>query len=237
MLTHALVYLGNRVPDLKHFTSGAFILVETTPTDYHSTVVGLEDLGWEVRDCLKYHSESETLQFALLRKPFKGSVANQVLTVGTGVLNIDGSRIATENDEHADWKPSTFSNRSGSDLSQSHIAGSNDERHREAQLASIAKLKEMGRYPSNLLLENNSTIESQFPEGSYNIPSTYQSNTTNGTVFSSTIIGKHPKGYHRTAFGDTGSAARFFRQFSSRSELNDYLLTLIRPAEKLEVDS
>ena len=237
MLTHALVYLGNRVPDLKHFISGAFILVETTPTDYHSTVVGLEDLGWEVRDCLKYHSESETLQFALLRKPFKGSVANQVLTVGTGVLNIDGSRIATENDEHADWKPSTFSNRSGSDLSQSHIAGSNDERHREAQLASIAKLKEMGRYPSNLLLENNSTIESQFPEGSYNIPSTYQSNTTNGTVFSSTIIGKHPKGYHRTAFGDTGSAARFFRQFSSRSELNDYLLTLIRPAEKLEVDS
>ena len=237
MLTHALVYLGNRVPDLKHFISGAFILVETTPTDYHSTVVGLEDLGWEVRDCLKYHSESETLQFALLRKPFKGSVANQVLTVGTGVLNIDGSRIATENDEHADWKPSTFSNRSGSDLSQSHIAGSNDERHREAQLASIAKLKEMGRYPSNLLLENNSTIESQFPEGSYNIPSTYQSNTTNGTVFSSTIIGKHPKGYHRTAFGDTGSAARFFRQFSSRSELNHYLLTLIRPAEKLEVDS
>ena len=237
MLTHALVYLGNRVPDLKHFTSGAFILVETTPIDYHSTVVGLEDLGWEVRDCLKYHSESETLQFALLRKPFKGSVANQVLTVGTGVLNIDGSRIATENDEHADWKPSTFSNRSGSDLSQSHIAGSNDERHREAQLASIAKLKEMGRYPSNLLLENNSTIESQFPEGSYNIPSTYQSDTTNGTVFSSTIIGKHPKGHHRTAFGDTGSAARFFRQFSSRSELNDYLLTLIRPAEKLEVDS
>jgi len=237
MLTHALVYLGNRVPDLKHFTSGAYVLVETTPTDYHQTVCGLEDLGWEVRDCLKYHAESETLQFALIRKPFKGSVAHQVLTFGTGGLNIDDSRIPANADEHADWKPSTFSNRSGSDLSQSHIAGSNDERHREAQLASIEKLKTMGRFPSNLLLENTSSIESQFPEGSFNVPTTYKSDTTNGVVFGSTTLGKHPEGHHRTAFGDTGSAARFFRQFLSRSELNDYLLTLIRPAEKLEVDS
>lgn len=236
MLTHSLVYLGNRVPDLKHFTSGAYVLVETTPTDYHQTVCGLEDLGWEVRDCLKVLSSDSSLShhFALLRKPFKGSVVQNVLTHQTGGLNIDGCRIpygtgGTIASNPLLRKQRGHSIKQGMDDKSCNIKIKGEE----TQFSPSEK----GRFPANLIIHQAEDILSQFPEGSFNVPTTYKSDTTNGVVFGSTTIGKHPEGHHRTAFGDTGSAARFFRQFSSRSELNDYLLTLIRPAEHLEVDS
>lgn len=147
---------------------GGHALVFGGTRTYHRLVAGLEDAGWEVRDCLVWgyasgfpksldvgkaidkaagamrevigqrgHAPSPGAMFApgeyagedtldrtapatseaaewdgwgtalkpawepivLVRKPFKGTVAGNVLTHGTGALNIDGTRIPFDSDD------------------------------------------------------------------------------------------------------------------------------------------
>lgn len=183
MKTHDLIFRGYLVPDISEYQYGAIVLVECTTREYHSTVVELEDLGWEVRDCLKVLSSDPSFShhFALLRKPFKGSVVQNVLTHQTGGLNIDGCRVPLSGGEQP----------KGSGNAQKDTLTHGDRKALEGGSITPAE----GRFPANLILHQIEDILSQFPEG-----------------------------HHRI-----GSAARFFQQFSSRSELNDYLLTLIRP--------
>jgi site-specific DNA-methyltransferase (adenine-specific) len=78
---------------------------------YHRMACAVEDAGFEIRDSIVWlHGQGfpksknvgngwgTTLKpsmepIVLARKPFKGTVANNVLTHGTGALNIDGCRI------------------------------------------------------------------------------------------------------------------------------------------------
>lgn len=93
---------------------GAYILSCGAPRAYHRMACGLEDAGFEVRDCLAWLFGSgfpkslnlgEGLGTALkpahepivlARKPFKGSVRANVEKHGTGALNIDAARIGTD---------------------------------------------------------------------------------------------------------------------------------------------
>jgi hypothetical protein len=81
------------IKPINYFIVGAHILVVCSPTDYISKMITLENVGWEVRDCIKVLLKDKTLQVGLLRKPFKGTVANNVLTNGCGGINIDATRI------------------------------------------------------------------------------------------------------------------------------------------------
>ncbi len=85
--------IGKSIPHRNTFTDGANILVVRSPTSYISTTIRLEDSGWEVRDCVKILLKDKPLQIGLLRNPFKGKVANNVLTNGCGGINIDICRI------------------------------------------------------------------------------------------------------------------------------------------------
>ena len=143
----------------------------------------------------------------LARKPLIGTIVENVLEHGTGGLNIDGCRVLSGG-EHENWNPSFFSNRNGSELSVSHIAGSknrdaaeNDRIMRNAQLDSIKKLNEIGRFPANFIHDGSDEVVSLFPQ-------------SNG--------GHAPKKSKANPFGGvndtereeihygTGSAARFF---------------------------
>ena len=84
---------GDLIKPINYFIVGAHILVVCSPTDYISKMITLENVGWEVRDCIKVLLKDKTLQVGLLRKPFKGTVANNVLTNGCGGINIDATRI------------------------------------------------------------------------------------------------------------------------------------------------
>jgi DNA modification methylase len=93
---------------------GAHILVCGSPRTYHRMGSGLEDAGFEIRDCLAWLYGSgfpkslnlgEGLGTALkpayepivlARKPFKGTVKGNVEKHGTGALNIDACRIACD---------------------------------------------------------------------------------------------------------------------------------------------
>ena len=88
---------------------------------HHRIMIALEDAGWELRDCLMWlygsgFPKSQDLgkrageewkgwgnalkpayePIIMARKPFKGSLTNNVLEFGTGGLNIDACRVGSE---------------------------------------------------------------------------------------------------------------------------------------------
>lgn len=84
------------------------------------------------------------------RKPFKGTVAANVLAHGTGALNIDGSRVAAEAGgrplrevaalrDDVEYKGNALAGRVNGSLASSRAAGTT----------------EIGRWPANLILSYN----------------------------------------------------------------------------------
>lgn len=89
---------------------------------------------------------------ALARKPFKGSTIENVLTHGTGALNIDATRVPYE--DEADLKLVVdWANKYTSPGVQEYakLDGSVDRTHTEKQFKSEASTQ--GRFPSNVLGE------------------------------------------------------------------------------------
>lgn len=156
---------GNALPHIDTFTAGSHVVYVCEVKNYVFNAIRLEEQGWEIRDCIKILQEGSSKQALLLRKSFKGTVANNVLENGCGGINIDACRIESGG-EHENWKPSTFTNREGSDLGKSHIAGSknrtdeeNNDAMKQSQLESIKKLNKIGRFPANLLISHSNDCE------------------------------------------------------------------------------
>ena len=131
----------------------------------------------------------------LARKPFKGTVAENVLEHGTSGLNIDGCRINTQdnlnggayseagNVAHASWgyKPKVNPN--------------------EYQ-------QPMGRWPSNLIHDGSKEVVDVFPNTKSTIPS--ERNKHGGKFPQNNTINMNLKQLNRTGFDDKGSASRYF---------------------------
>ncbi len=126
----------------------------------------------------------------LARKPLEGTVANNVLTFGTGGLNIDGTRVEGEVPSVPQWSrsdsnaPFDASGRNG-EMSQPHSAG---------------------RFPANFIHDGSDEVVALFPDTKS--PATY---TRKSDVFGSGsyVIGE-TAGTESLNYGDSGSAARFF---------------------------
>jgi site-specific DNA-methyltransferase (adenine-specific) len=89
---------------------GGYLLSFSSPRTYHRMVCGIEDAGFEIRDCImwvfgsgfpKSHNgdwggtalKPAFEPIVMARKPLEGTVAANVLRWGTGGLNIDACRI------------------------------------------------------------------------------------------------------------------------------------------------
>ena len=129
-------YYKEKVPPIGDFTDGSHIIVVHKANHYISNIIKLEDEGWEVRDCIKIQFQNESLQAGLLRKSFKGTVANNVIKNGCGGINIDICRISHD-DPMIIRKD--FDSNSGDIFTR---AKGNE-----------AGPSPKGRFPSNLLLE------------------------------------------------------------------------------------
>ena len=106
---------------LRVVKSGGYCLAFGHSRTHHRVMTALEDAGWELRDCLmwlygsgfpKSHNLGKKVgeewegwgsalkpayePIIMARKPFKGSLANNVLEWGTGALNIDACRVGSE---------------------------------------------------------------------------------------------------------------------------------------------
>jgi len=181
---------GNSLPHIDKFTEGSHAIYVCEVKNYVFNSIRLEEQGWEIRDCMKILQEGSSKQALLLRKPFKGTVASNVIKNGCGGINIDATRIKGGGTLD-NWKPSTFSNRNGSGLSKSHIAGSkdktneeNNEKMREAQLASIQKMNKEGRFPANLIISHSESCEhkgQKIVKGNGHVPKKGKANPFGGT--------------------------------------------------------
>jgi site-specific DNA-methyltransferase (adenine-specific) len=140
----------------------------------------------------------------LARKPLEGTVANNVLTFGTGGLNIDGSRVVAdgENFDNLKSRPIGKLNTRRNDETDEEF----DARVGESpeQLAALAKLKELGRFPANFIHDGSDEVVVLFPDtksGALNRANITAENKT---------YGASPKELTGEYEANSGSAARFF---------------------------
>lgn len=162
------------------------------------------------------------------RKPFKGTVADNVLRHGTGAMNIDGCRIVGQ-----EWRRDT--------PWRDNIRGGNFVKGcMKREPCAPRKSHDLGRWPANFIHDGSEEVVAVFP------------NTTSGggnkrqrkpSTFNASL-GRDESVYGPSIGGDSGSAARFFYcAKASRSErgegnnhptvkplaLMEYLCRLVTP--------
>jgi hypothetical protein len=125
----------------------------------------------------------------LARKPLAGTVAANVLDHGTGGLNIDGCRVATDEVVTATRNIALGSSASG-------VYGA-------ATVPGVYEQKPGGRWPANLLHDGSPEVVALFPQTGKSTGGGQK----NGDKFGG---GYAPSGDDAIGYGDTGSAARFF---------------------------
>jgi site-specific DNA-methyltransferase (adenine-specific) len=127
----------------------------------------------------------------LARKPLIGTVATNVIIHGTGALNIDGSRVGTEQ-----------TTTTIKDLSQAH--GNNFGKSGITYPTMGEKLNPVGRWPANFIHDGSDEVLELFPDkagGGFG-----KRGALNGGATEWGFKGE----MQEVGYGDSGSAARFF---------------------------
>jgi DNA modification methylase len=167
----------------------------------------INDDGWEPKDVYESFSTTDEAKqwdgwgtalkpahepIVLARKPFTGTVAQNVLAHGTGALNIDASRISiAEGDEpSAGSRTATFG-------TQETISGGD---------GSGGWQPASGRFPANFIHDGSDEVLALFPD---------TGKSTGGRIGKKSMgdVTNVPAGEYEAGdpgFGDSGSAARFF---------------------------
>lgn len=127
----------------------------------------------------------------LARKPLIGTVADNVLAHGTGGINIDGCRVATNGEQPK-----------GSGNPCPH--GNADMMSRALGKAGGNITPEAGRWPANLIHDGSDEVVAMFPV-------TTSGKMKAGTPYPGGNVYGAPSGVTKSdTIGDSGSAARFF---------------------------
>ena len=153
---------------LRVLKPGGHLLAFSGSRTYHRMVVAIEDSGFEIRDQImwlygsgfpKSHNLKDEWQgwgtalkpahepIVVARKPLIGTVANNVLTYGTGALNIDGSRVGT-----------TEKLSIGSNNRQNALINFGMKDNKETQEQNLH-----GRWPANVIHDGSDEVLAGFP--------------------------------------------------------------------------
>ena len=141
----------------------------------------------------------------LARKPLEGTVANNVLTFGVGGLNIDGTRVSSED---------SFEGMKGfaSMKLNARRDGESEEEWKfrcesgPEQQESLRKLQELGRFPANFIHDGSDEVVALFPYSK----SGAMSGEYNNTIMAQSNGNRDGKTIKLTQKASEGSAARFF---------------------------
>ena len=136
------------------------------------------------------------------RKPLEGTVAQNVLAHGTGAINVDGCRVPTNGETFGDLPSRPWATKGGmtySEAGHDHADGANAE--------AVAKLKQLGRWPANVIHDGSEEVVGLFPETKSGKPMNRMRTDPGRNVQSGASKGGI---YMHTGYGDSGSAARFF---------------------------
>ena len=194
---------------LRVLKPGGHLLAFSGSRTYHRMTVAIEDAGFEIRDQIMWiygsgFPKSHNLKgewagwgtalkpahepIVVARKPLIGTVAENVLTYGTGGLNIDGARVE------------------GREITQSRGAKETSNTYSKISVASLenAYPAELGRWPANVIHDGSDEVVELFPD------------TKGGVAVRSKSGGKNfgsdtdKPPLDDLGYGDAGSAARFF---------------------------
>lgn len=140
----------------------------------------------------------------LFRKPFKGTVAENVLEWGTGGINIDGCRVGWNPDDRIAYekKARSFSGQDGKVTNGCFNAS--------PMISSEEKIKNsrLGRFPSHLIHDGSDEVISLFPAkaGAFAPVKRGQNGNSRGIYGDFSEKGDDGDSF----YNDSGSAARFF---------------------------
>jgi len=146
------------------------------------------------------------------RKPLIGTVATNVLTYGTGALNIDGSRVAHQSD--ADRASATPQGK----VTVNKVGNMPDVENNGRKELSRPDTS-LGRWPANVIHDGSEEVLEGFPNSKSGKPGVRLSDGFNSGVYGTGMGIK--SGQDNGEYGDSGSAARFFYcAKASKSERN-----------------
>lgn len=131
------------------------------------------------------------------RKPLQGTVAANVLEWGTGAINVDATRIMTEDD-----KPAYVDRPQGVSSPDWVARGGMFREDRKGRTSTGSPL---GRWPANVVHDGSAEVTRLFPVAR---GGAFPGNRNTSGYGGGLDQGATPHGYY--AMGDTGSAARFF---------------------------
>lgn len=194
---------------LRVLKPGGHLLAFAGTRTQHRMACRIEDAGFEIRDMIawvygsgfpkshnlkdEWHGWGTALKPALepitvARKPLIGTVADNVLVHGTGALNVDGCRVAT--DELA----GKVYNNKGDALTWGGTYGKG-----------TVQGNAQGRWPANLIHDGSDEVVGLFPQSSVTGKRTESSRsaTVTGTIWGT-------DNHQSVEYIDSGSAARFF---------------------------
>jgi len=195
---------------------GGHLLSFAGSRTYHRMAVRIEDAGFDIRDQImwiygsgfpksqnighkvdEYKGWGTALKPAhepivLARKPFSGTVANNVLEYGVGGLNIDGCRVSGEPIQVNVGFKDEYQNENGWGTKRCET-----------------ELQNVGRYPANIILDEEAgkilDEQSGTTKGINKTPYTYTDNEYTAEGFINNVKPNSPSNY-----GDVGGASRFF---------------------------
>lgn len=151
------------------------------------------------------------------RKPLAGTVAQNVLTHGTGALNIDATRINASDQSH-DTAPhvqreATRAGEASADRRYTERGGTNF-----APLPDVRPASPAGRWPANVVLDESQAAA--LDEQSGTLTSGILSSHHKRAPKDAGILGAYGSAEGERGFGDSGGASRFFPVFRYESKAN-----------------
>jgi len=185
---------------------------------YNTTINKLTRSGESTPEAQQWQGWGTALKPAhepivVARKPLISTVATNVLTYGTGALNIDGSRVAHQSE--ADRANATPQGKVTSNVS----AGAAPDVDNAGRVEVSRPDTSLGRWPANVIHDGSEEVLEGFPdkagaEGKASGPTLTGGSTSNSR-------GKFNGVEDSPFYGDSGSAARFFYcAKASKSERN-----------------
>ncbi|MBT9176715.1 MAG: Modification methylase HindIII [Firmicutes bacterium] len=218
---------------------GAHLLVCGAPRSYHRMAVGVEDAGFEIRDCLAWmfaqgfpkshnlHGEWEGWGTALkpsyepillARKPLEGTVAQNVAKWGCGALNIDGCRIKTAGvNPSIARRKGTINHLSDRPAAETEAEGKMVSRQSPEAYRAERPGELLGRWPANLLHDGSDEVLECFPDAAGQLADAKTSNVYGAMARtnepSQDDLNEGEVGFKMKPGArrlDSGSAARFF---------------------------
>lgn len=228
---------------LRVLKPGGHLLAFAAPRSFHRLVTGLEDAGFEIRDHLQWifgsgFPKSKNLSgkwagwgtslkpafepICLARKPFDQSVEANVNQFGTGALNINDCRIPVDALHDAGQLREINASARNSDSEW----GMSKNGH------TSPAVRAEGRWPTNVLLDGSDEVILGFPYTRSGASCFKKDSGANKNGNTGSAYGKEsrPAGAEMVAYGDQGSASRFFYcGKASRQDRNEGLFNGNKP--------